>query len=82
MPLANQATLNAPRGPWHGAKRAFQGNQKVALGTVRRMEGFGGTVGARTETLGRVVAVLEKAGVEFLDGERPGVRMGRNRVIG
>jgi hypothetical protein len=31
------------------------------------MEGFDGAVGAR----------LEKAGIEFLDGERPGVRMGK-----
>jgi hypothetical protein len=39
------------------------------------MEGFDGPVAARTETLGRIVAVLEKAGVEFLDEERPGVRL-------
>jgi hypothetical protein len=41
------------------------------------MEGFDGPVAARTETLGRIVAVLEKAGVEFLDEERPGVRLRR-----
>jgi hypothetical protein len=39
------------------------------------MEGFDGPVAARTETLGRIVAVLEEAGVEFLDEERPGVRL-------
>ena len=39
------------------------------------MEGFDGPVGARTETLGKVVSVLEKAGVEFLNDERPGVRL-------
>jgi hypothetical protein len=33
------------------------------------MEGFDGPVAAKTETLGRIVAVLEKAGVEFLDEE-------------
>jgi hypothetical protein len=32
-------------------------------------------VGARTDTLGRVVAVLEKAGVEFLNHDSPGVRL-------
>ena len=47
----------------------------MALGTIRRMESFDGPVGARTETLAKVVAVLEKAGVEFLNDERPGVRM-------
>jgi len=39
------------------------------------MEGFDGPVSARTETLSRIVAVLEKAGVEFLNEERPGVRL-------
>jgi predicted transcriptional regulator len=48
---------------------------KVALRTILRMEGFDGAVGARTDTLGRVVAVLERAGVEFLDDGKPGVRL-------
>jgi hypothetical protein len=39
------------------------------------MEGFDGPVGARTETLGKVVLALEKAGVEFLNDESPGVRI-------
>jgi hypothetical protein len=47
----------------------------VALGTIQRMENFDGPVGSRTETLARVVTVLEKAGVEFLNDDRPGVRM-------
>jgi len=48
---------------------------RVALRTVRRMEGFDGPVGARTDTLGKVVAVLERSGVEFLDDNKPGVRL-------
>jgi predicted transcriptional regulator len=48
---------------------------KVALGTIRRMESFDGPVGARTETLGKIVVALEKAGIEFLNGDRPGVRL-------
>ena len=49
----------------------------MALGTVKRMEGFDGPVGARTDTLRRVVAVFEKAGIEFLNDGRPGVRLGK-----
>jgi hypothetical protein len=41
------------------------------------MEDFDGPVRARTETLGRVVAALEKAGVDFLDDGLPGVRLKR-----
>lgn len=48
---------------------------KVALGTVKRMEGFDGPVGARTDTLRRIVAVFEKAGIEFLNDDKPGVRL-------
>jgi hypothetical protein len=39
------------------------------------MEGFDDAVGARTDTLTRVVAILEKAGVEFLNDGSPGVRL-------
>jgi predicted transcriptional regulator len=52
------------------AKRAH-----VAIGTVRRMESFEGEIGARTSTLMLVKRALEKAGVEFLNDDQPGVRM-------
>jgi predicted transcriptional regulator len=48
---------------------------KVALGTVRRMEGFDGPVSARTESLNRIIVTLERAGVEFLNSGNPGVRI-------
>ena len=48
---------------------------KVALRTLSRMEETDGAVSARTATLNNIVAALEKAGVEFLNGDRPGVRM-------
>jgi predicted transcriptional regulator len=48
---------------------------KVALRTIRRMEAADGPVSARTETLNRIVASLEKSGVEFLDDGKPGVRL-------
>jgi predicted transcriptional regulator len=52
------------------AKRA-----RVAIGTIRRMESFDGEVGARTSTLSLVKRALEKAGIEFLNDDRPGVRL-------
>jgi hypothetical protein len=39
------------------------------------MEDFDGPISSRTETLTNIVITLEKAGVEFLDDDRPGVRM-------
>jgi predicted transcriptional regulator len=52
------------------AKRA-----RVAIGTIRRMESFDGEIGSRTSTLSLVKKALEKAGVEFLNDDRPGVRL-------
>ena len=45
------------------------------VGTIRRMEAFDGPIGSRTDTLGNVMAALEKAGIEFLDNDQPGVRL-------
>jgi predicted transcriptional regulator len=52
------------------AKRA-----RVAIGTIRRMEGFAGEIGSRTSTLSLVQRALEKAGIEFLNDGQPGVRL-------
>jgi predicted transcriptional regulator len=67
--------LRAARGLLGWTQEGLAERAKVGLGTVRRMEDFDGAVGARTETLGKVVRALEKAGVEFLNDERPGVRL-------
>ena len=47
----------------------------MALRTLSRMEDFDGPINARTETLTKVVVTLEKAGIEFLNDDQPGVRM-------
>jgi len=39
------------------------------------MESFQGEIGARTSTLSLVTKALERAGIEFLDDGKPGVRM-------
>jgi predicted transcriptional regulator len=48
---------------------------KVAARTIRRMEDFEGPIEARTDTLRRVAVTLQKAGVEFLNDDQPGVRL-------
>lgn len=52
------------------AKRA-----RVAIGTIRRMESFTGEIGSRTSTLSQVQGALERAGIQFLNDESPGVRI-------
>lgn len=48
---------------------------RVAIGTIRRMESFPGEIGSRTSTLSQVLSTLERAGIEFLNGGIPGVRL-------
>ena len=69
--------IRAARALLGWAQSELSRKSRVALGTIRRMEGFDGAVGARTQTLGKVVAVLEKAGVDFLNDGEPGVRLRR-----
>jgi len=66
--------IRAARALLDWSQRELSRKSKVAFGTIQRMEKFDGPVGSRTETLGRVVAVLEKAGIEFLNTERPRLR--------
>ena len=50
-------------------------HSRVAIGTIRRMESFSGQIGSRTSTLSQVQQALEKAGIQFLNDESPGVRI-------
>lgn len=45
------------------------------IATIRRMEAFEGEIEARTVTLSRVQKALERAGIEFLNQDSPGVRV-------
>ena len=39
----------------------------ISVATIRRMEGFNGPIGARTDTLRRLQRALETAGVRFTE---------------
>lgn len=67
--------IRAARGLLGWTQAELARRSRVGLGTVRRMEDFDGPVGARTDTLRSVIGILERAGVEFLNGDAPGVRL-------
>jgi transcriptional regulator with XRE-family HTH domain len=46
----------------------------VSIPTIKRLEAAGGDLGGRPETNEKIVAALEKAGVEFFD-DGQGVRL-------
>jgi transcriptional regulator with XRE-family HTH domain len=43
--------------------------------TIRRLEARDGDLGGRPDTIERLGRALEAAGIEFLDGPQPGVRL-------
>jgi transcriptional regulator with XRE-family HTH domain len=47
----------------------------VSLPTIQRLEAAGGALGGRPETREKIMAALEKAGVEFTNGDEPGVKL-------
>jgi predicted transcriptional regulator len=67
--------LNAARALAGWEQTELAKKSGVAISTVRRMESFDGEIGARTSTLSLIIRALEKAGVEFLNDDRPGVRL-------
>jgi predicted transcriptional regulator len=49
----------------------------VSIPTIKRLEAAGGDLGGRPATGEKIIAALEKAGIEFLDEDDggPGVRL-------
>ena len=47
----------------------------ISLPTIRRLEKKPGAVSAYTGTLDKIQSALEAAGVEFENGDAPGVRL-------
>ena len=47
----------------------------VSEPTIWRLEAVDGELGGRADTVERIRRALEKAGIQFTDGKRPGVRL-------
>jgi hypothetical protein len=52
----------------------------VSLATVKRLEAKPGIVSANAPTIFALVHALETAGIEFTNGDQPGVRLRSNKV--
>ncbi len=65
------------RGALHITVRKLAEMADVTPMTVTRIEN--GHSGGYAETLRKIQRALEKAGVEFIDGDAPGVRLRKKR---
>jgi hypothetical protein len=52
----------------------------VSLATVKRLEAKPGIVSANAPTILALMHALETAGIEFTNGDRPGVKLRSNKV--
>jgi transcriptional regulator with XRE-family HTH domain len=51
----------------------------VSVPTIKRLEAEGGALGGRPDTVAKIRQALETAGIEFINGDAPGVRLLRPR---
>ena len=54
-------------------------NSGVSVPTIKRLEALDGPIGGRADTVEKIVGALEAAGVEFTNGDQPGVRLKNQR---
>jgi transcriptional regulator with XRE-family HTH domain len=62
---------------WSG--RELAENAGLSLPTVQRLEAAQGVPSTSVKTLSLIKSALEKAGVEFTNGDTPGVRLRRTQ---
>ena len=78
-PLVTVAQIRAARGLLAWSQSRLASAASLSEPTVKRFEtGRGARVSANA--LAKMVAALEAAGVEFTNGDQPGVRMRKERA--
>ncbi len=73
--LVTGAQIQAARALLRWRQDDLAEKAQVALGTVIRMEAADRDIPCRISTLNKIERALEKAGIEFLNDNRPGVRL-------
>jgi predicted transcriptional regulator len=72
--MANIKQIKAARGLLGWSQENLVEMSGVSISTIKRLEAEGGDLGGRPVTGEKIVAALERAGVEFLD-DGQGVRL-------
>jgi transcriptional regulator with XRE-family HTH domain len=74
-PQITSELIRAARGLLRWEQRQLAEASSVSLPTVKRLEAKPGNLAAHASTVAALVRALEAAGVEFTNGEQPGVRL-------
>jgi transcriptional regulator with XRE-family HTH domain len=67
--------IRAARALLRWEQRQLAAASSVSLPTLKRLEAKPGSLAAHASTVVALVKALETAGIEFTNGERPGVRL-------
>jgi transcriptional regulator with XRE-family HTH domain len=73
--------VRAARALLRWEQRQLAEASSVSLPTIKRLEAKPGVLVAHNSTLAALQAAFEAAGVEFTNGDQPGVRLRRTRRI-
>ena len=73
--LMQRSQLRAARALLAWSREMVAAASGVSLATIKRIEPGEGTLSTKVETLEKLKTALEAAGVEFTNGNQPGVRM-------
>ncbi len=57
------------------SQERLAGAARIGIATIKRLEAQNNGLGGRDDTVSKIVGALESAGVEFTNGDQPGVRM-------
>ena len=74
-PAITSELIRAARSLLRWEQRRLAEASSVSLPTVKRLEAKAGSLAAHASTVAALVKALEIAGIEFTNGERPGVRL-------
>jgi transcriptional regulator with XRE-family HTH domain len=76
-PQITSELIRAARALVRWEQRQLAEASSVSLPTVKRLEAKPGNLAAHASTVAALVRALEGAGVEFTNGEQPGVRLAK-----
>lgn len=75
IPKVSTRQIKAARGLLAWSQAHLAKKSKVSEPTIKRLEAEDGELGGRPETAEKIVTALMKAGIEFQNHGRPGVRL-------
>jgi transcriptional regulator with XRE-family HTH domain len=71
--------VRAARALLRWEQRHLSEASSVSLATIKRLEAKAGSLGAHPATLAALRGAFENAGIEFTNGDKPGVRLSKSK---